>query len=135
MFDTKIALILRDDLPVWQKLNVGAFLASGIAASDPAVCGDPYRDVAGRTYCRMFVQPVLVFAASRQQLQGAHRIAMERGLTIAPYVAAMFATGHDAANRMVFAAEPADDPDLVGLGLRGTRKDVDRAVKGLSLHG
>ena len=34
-FDTKIALIIRNDLAAWQKLNVAAFLASGIAAAFP----------------------------------------------------------------------------------------------------
>ncbi len=32
-FDTKIAIAVRADLQQWQKLNVTAFLASGIAAS------------------------------------------------------------------------------------------------------
>ncbi len=31
-FDTKIAIAVRGDLEPWQKLNVTAFLASGIAA-------------------------------------------------------------------------------------------------------
>jgi hypothetical protein len=134
MFDTKIALILRQDLAVWQKLNVAAFLASGIAAADPTVCGEAYRDAAGRSYTSMFAQPVLVFAADLPQLQNSHRIALTRSLTITPYVAAMFATGHDAANRAVFAEGEADRLDLVGLGLRGARKDIDKAVKGLRLH-
>ena len=34
-FDTKLAVVLRDDLAVWQKTNVTAFLVSGIAASEP----------------------------------------------------------------------------------------------------
>jgi hypothetical protein len=134
MFDTKIALILRQDLAVWQKLNVAAFLASGIAAADPSVCGEAYRDAAGRLYTSMFGQPVLVFAADLPALRKSHRIAVERNLTIAPYVAAMFGTGHDAANRAVFAEGEADLLDLVGLGLRGARKDIDKAVKGLRLH-
>jgi hypothetical protein len=46
----------------------------------------------------------------------------------------MFSTGHDAANREAFRSEPADTPDLVGLALYGPKKDVDRAVKGASLH-
>ena len=29
-FDTKIAIAVRDDLAVWQKLNVTAFITSGI---------------------------------------------------------------------------------------------------------
>jgi hypothetical protein len=32
-FDTKVALVIRHDLEAWQKLNVAAFLASGIAAA------------------------------------------------------------------------------------------------------
>ena len=31
-FVTKIAVVISDDLPVWQKLNMTAFLASGVAA-------------------------------------------------------------------------------------------------------
>jgi hypothetical protein len=30
MFDTKFAIVVRQDLEVWQKLNVTAFLTSGI---------------------------------------------------------------------------------------------------------
>jgi hypothetical protein len=33
----KIALVLRDDLPVWQKLNVASFTISGVASQPGAV--------------------------------------------------------------------------------------------------
>jgi hypothetical protein len=46
----------------------------------------------------------------------------------------MFSTGHDAANREAFLAEPADEPALVGIALRGPRKDVDKATKRARLH-
>lgn len=134
MFTTKVALVVRDDLAVWQKLNVTAFLASGIAASAPDAIGEPYEDAAGRRYCRMLGQPMLVFAGDRTQLQAAHRAALERDLTVAAYVAAMFATGHDAANRAVFRDEDPAAMDLVGLAVRGDRKAVDKVVKGLALH-
>jgi len=133
-FTTKIAILVREDIAVWQKLNVTAFLASGIAVEAPESIGEPYEDARGRRYCRMLGQPVLVFAASRAQLQAAHRVALERGLRTAVYVAAMFATGHDAANRAAFRAESADDPEIVGLALRGDKKQVDKATKGLQLH-
>ena len=42
-FDTKLAVVLRDDLAVWQKTNVTAFLVSGIAGTVPDVVGEPYR--------------------------------------------------------------------------------------------
>jgi hypothetical protein len=134
MFDTKVALIVRDDLAVWQKLNVVAFLATGIAAAIPEALGEPYEDAAGRRYGRMFGQPMLVFAADRAGLQGAHGQALSRELTIVPYVHAMFSTGHDAANREVFRADDAANLDLVGLAVHGPKKAVDKAVKGLTLH-
>jgi hypothetical protein len=35
VFDTKVAILVLDDLAVWQKLNVTAFLATGIASAAP----------------------------------------------------------------------------------------------------
>jgi hypothetical protein len=55
-------------------------------------------------------------------------------LTCAAYVEAMFSTGHDAANREAFLAESAEEPALVGIALRGPKKEVDKATKGASLH-
>ena len=134
VFDTKVAILVLDDLPVWQKLNVTAFLASGIAAAAPDAIGEPYEDAAGRFHARLLGQPMLIFAAEPDQLQRAFRQGIARNLTRAVYVRAMFSTGHDAANRAAFKAEPADAPDLVGLALRGLRKDVDKATKGAALH-
>lgn len=42
MFDTKVALIVRDDLETWQRLNVVAFLATSIAPAAPDAMGEPY---------------------------------------------------------------------------------------------
>jgi hypothetical protein len=133
-FETKVAILVLGDLAVWQKLNVTAFLATGIAGAAPEAMGEPYLDSAGRAHARLLGQPILIFAADAGGLRRAWRIANERDLTRAAYVRAMFETGHDEANRAAFAAEPAETPDLVGLALRGPRKDVDKAVKGCKLH-
>jgi hypothetical protein len=135
VFDTKVAILVLDDLAVWQKLNVTAFLATGIAAAAPEAMGEPYEDAVSRCYARMLGQPMLIFASGPDGLRRAWRQGIERNLTCAVYVRAMFATGHDAANRAAFKADPVDAPDLVGLALRGPRKDVDKATKGASLHG
>ncbi|MGM7652317.1 DUF2000 family protein [Serratia marcescens] len=135
MFDTKIAFIVRDDLPTWQRLNVVAFLATGIAAAAPEIIGERYVDAQGRRYGAISGQPMLIFAADLPGLQNVHRKGLERELTLIPYVHAMFATGYDEANRQVFLAEDADNLDLVGLALRGPKKAVDKAIKGLALHG
>lgn len=133
-FDTKVAILVLDDLATWQKLNVTAFLATGIAGAAPDAMGEPYEDAQGHRFARLLGQPMMIYAATGADLARAHRQAIERGLVSAVYVRAMFSTGHDEANRAAFLAEPADGPDLVGLALRGPRKDVDKAVKGAKLH-
>lgn len=134
MFDSKIAFIVRDDLASWQRLNVTAFLATGIAAAAPEIIGEPYVDAAGREYGSISGQPMLIFQGDLAGLQSAHRKGLERELTLIPYVEAMFSTGHDAANREVFLAEEATNLNLVGLALHGPKKAVDKAIKGLKLH-
>jgi hypothetical protein len=134
MFDTKVAILVHEDLAVWQKLNVTAFLATGIAGAVPEAMGEPYEDAAGRFHGRLLGQPILIFAASTEMLHQAWQQSLKRSLTRSAYVRAMFETGHDAANRAAFRAEPADAPDLVGLALHGQKKDVDKATKGMRLH-
>ncbi|MBJ6132521.1 DUF2000 domain-containing protein [Ochrobactrum sp. Q0168] len=134
IFDTKVAILVLNDLPVWQKLNVTAFIATGISGAVPYAMGTPYEDAAGRRHAPLLGQPMLIFAATPEILQRAWQQSIQRDLVRAPYVRAMFETGHDEANRAVFKTEPADAPDLVGLALYGPKKDIDKAIKGASLH-
>ncbi len=134
MFDTKVAIIIRNDLPAWQRMNVVAFLATGIAFSAPEVMGETYIDANGQSYGKMFGQPILIFEAELAGLQAAHQVGLARDITVLPYVFAMFSTGHDEANRKVFAEEDPANMNLVGLALRGPKKAIDKAVKGMSLH-
>ena len=69
VFDTKVAILVLDDLMVWQKLNVTAFLATGIAGASLEAMGEAYEDAAGRKHARMLGQPILIFAATADQLQ------------------------------------------------------------------
>ena len=133
-FDTRVAILVRSDLLTWQKLNVTAFLATGIAGAAMEAMGEPYVDAAGRAYTPLLGQPILVFAADATQLANAHRVAIERDVTRAVYVEAMFSTGNDEANREAFLAEDAEAPNLVGIALRGSRKAIEKATKGVSLH-
>lgn len=135
MFDTKVAVLVLDELAVWQKLNVTAFLATGIAGAAPEAMGEVYADANGRQLASLLGQPIMIFAAQPENLARAYRLAAEHGLTCAAYVRAMFSTGHDAANREAFAAENAASPDLVGIAVRGPKKLIDKAVKGAKLHG
>jgi hypothetical protein len=135
MFDTKFAIVLQEDMPVWQKLNVTAFLTSGIVAQSPDIIGEPYRDRAGTLYNPLSVQPIIVLSADRSTLATVHRRSLERGVTASLYIEEMFSTGFDAANRAVFAEFAPEDARVVGIALRADRKLVDKITKGARMHG
>ncbi|MER5892898.1 DUF2000 domain-containing protein [Streptomyces sp. NPDC001876] len=133
-FDTKIAVLLRDDLRTWQRLNVTAFLVSGLGTRVPEVIGEPYADADGTEYLPMFRQPVLVFAGSKELMTAAHTRAVGRGVTTAVFTSDLFATGHDEANRAAVRAVERAAMDLVGLAVHGPRNAVDKILKGASMH-
>jgi hypothetical protein len=133
-FATKLAVVLLDDLAVWQKTNVTAFLVSGIAATDPSTVGEPYVDASGNRYLPMFVQPVMVFAADAPGIRRAYERARQRDVDLAIFTRELFSTGHDAANRAAVAAVPGDELDLVGIAMRADRKLVDKVLDKLRPH-
>ena len=134
MFDTKIAIVLRSDLQSWQKLNVTAFLSTGIAGQYPDIIGEPYRDRAGNVYTALSIQPVIVLSADEDNIAAIHRRSLERGVTSSIFIEEMFSTGHDAANRAVFAEFAPEDARVVGIALRADKKTVDKITKGASMH-
>ncbi len=133
-FDTKIAIVVRADLAVWQKLNVTAFLASAVAGGIPEVIGDRYLDGSGNAYLPMFRQPVLVYAADGEALALARARAVARGTDVAVYIEDMFKTGNDEDNRAAVRAVDADQMFLAGLAVFGPKNAVDKILKGLTLH-
>lgn len=134
VFETKLVVILRDDLPVWQKINAAIFLVSGIAGTDPDTVGEPYEDASGGRYLPMFRQPALVFEATGSNLRRAFERATERNVELAVFTDDLFSTPHDAANRAAVKAVERDDLSLVGFAFRAERKLSDKVVKGLRLH-
>ncbi|MGW6709908.1 DUF2000 family protein [Streptomyces sp. NPDC054956] len=133
-FDTKIAVLLREDLETWQRLNVTAFLVSGLGTSSPEVVGEPYRDADGTPYLPMFRQPVLVFEGGRETVTAAHERAVRRGMPVGVFTSDLFATGDDRANRAAVAAVRRDGLDLVGIAVYGPRNAVDKVLKGARMH-
>ncbi|MFE6285594.1 DUF2000 family protein [Streptomyces sp. NPDC057877] len=133
-FDTKIAVLLREDLEPWQRLNVTAFLVSGIGTAVPEVIGQPYEDADGVPYLSMFRQPVLVFEGTKETLTAAHARVLSRSLPRAVFTGDLFSTGHDDANRAAVRAVPTAELDLVGLAVYGPRNAVDKALKGARMH-
>jgi hypothetical protein len=133
-FDTKIAVVIRTDLEVWQKLNVASFLAGGIAATYPECIGKDYADGSGTKYLALIGQPILIYGADRSALSRALERALARNVTPAVYTEDMFRTTHDAANRQVVRAVIRNELNLVGLAMRAERKVIDKIIDGLKFH-
>ena len=133
-FDTKIAVLLRNDLLTWQRLNVTAFLVSGLGTVAPEVVGEPYEDASGVQYLAMFRQPVLVFAGGKELLQAAHTRAVGRHLPVSVFTSDLFATTNDRDNRAAVRAVTTEQLDLVGMAVYGPRNAVDKVTKGATMH-
>ena len=132
-FNTKIAVVVREDLEVWQKLNVTAFTISGIAGTQE-VMGKEYEDGSSRKYIPMIMQPLLIFSAGRDEIRMVYAKAVSRDVVMTIYTEELFSTPNDDANRTAVRAVGSDDLKLVGMALRGRKKPMDRILKGLTLH-
>jgi hypothetical protein len=133
-FDTKVAIVLRDDLAGWQRANVAAFLISGVVGATDDIVGPDYEDASGNRYLPMLVQPVQVFQTDAVGLRRAWERALARDVKPAIYTADLFATMNDDDNRAAVAAVKAEELDLVGLGLRADRKLVDKIFDKVRRH-
>lgn len=134
MQDTKVGIVIRSDLLAWQKLNVTAFLATGIAASAPESIGKPYEDASGNAYLPLIGQPVVVYEASADLLIRTRNRAVSRDVRPAIYTKSMFKTFNDSDNRAVVKMLTDDSLDLVGIAIRADRKTFDKIMHGLKLH-
>lgn len=134
-FDTKVAVVVRDDLAAWQRLNVCAFLISGVvAAAGEVAIGEDYEDGDGNRYLPLLVQPVVVLEAAAAKLKTVRDRAERRAVPIALYTADMFTTGDDSANRATVRAVATADLDIVGIALRAPHRDADAVLRGLARH-
>jgi len=133
-FETKIAVVVREDLAVWKKLNVVAFMSSAVAGGAPETIGQAYEDGSGTRYLPMFRQPVLVYAGDGAALTRAHGRVLSRGLCAGVYTEELFETDNDEDNRAAVRAVSTDRLKLVGLAVYGPKGSVDRALDGLRLH-
>ena len=134
MFETKFVVVIREDLADWQKLNVTAFLSSGIVGANPELIGARYEDGSGQSYRPLSIQPMIVLTTDGAGLSKIHARGLERGVDIAIYIEDMFSTGHDEANRAVVKQYETTALNLVGLALRADKKNVDKIAKGAKMH-
>lgn len=130
--DKKIAIVVREDLLTWQKLNVTAFLASGFGTQD--IMGENYKDKSGKVYLPMSGQPILVYSANREEMKAILAKAVNREIEISIYNEEMFSTNNDVDNRAMIEKYATEEIEPVGLGLCGKKQHVDKTLHGYHLH-
>src|ERR1700712_1533418 len=99
MYENKIAIIIRDDLQVWQKLNVASFLASSVAIQFPETHGQAFINASQSTYLPFIKHPILIYKADDEvQMKRAFNRAKERDLAIGIYTQPLFSTKNEEGN-------------------------------------
>lgn len=135
MYDNKIALVIKNDLLSWQKLNVASFLASAIAIEFPETHGEKFINASGSVYLPFIKHPILIYKAeSNAEIKRAFNRAKERELHIGIYTGPLFATKNEAENHIEIAKDTDEDQVLVGIAIYGENKKVNKAVDGLKFH-
>lgn len=135
MTNTKIALVIKNDLLSWQKLNVASFLTSAVAIKFPEVHGKPFVNASGSQYLPFIKHPVLVYKAEDEsQLKRAFLRAKERNVHIGIYTEPLFATKNEEENHVVVSKCTDDEQSLVGIVMFGENKAVNKALDGLKFH-
>lgn len=130
----KIAIAVRDDLAAWQRVNVAAFVSSGIGPVLPELVGGTVVDADGVAYLPKLRLPIHVLEGDRAGLRRAFDRALARGLSVSVYTDELFSTGDDEANRAAVAAVPTGELSLAGFAVVGDARQVDRAVDKLRRH-
>jgi hypothetical protein len=134
IFDTKIAVVVRNDLATWQKLNITAFTISGVAGTVENIMGENYIDGSGNVYLPMIIQPILIYEADGDDMRKIYERALRREVRFSVYTEELFSTGNDIDNRAAVRARKSDELQLVGMAMRADRKTIDKIFKGIALH-
>lgn len=130
--DKKIAIVVREDLLTWQKLNVTAFLASGFGTQD--IMGENYKDKSGKIYLPMSGQPILIYCANKEEMKKILEKAVNRDIEISIYNEEMFSTNNDVDNRAMIKKYATEELEPIGLGLCGKKQHIDKTLHGYRLH-
>ena len=134
-YDNKIAIVLKNDLQSWQKLNVAAFLASSVAIEFPETHGKPFINASNAQYLPFIKHPILIFKAeTNAEITRAFNRAKERALHIGIYTDPLFATKNEEENLIEIAKCTDETQNLVGIIVYGDTKKVNKALDGLKFH-
>jgi len=134
-YDNKIAIVIKNDLQEWQKMNVVSFLASSVAIRFPDTHGRLFVNASGSEYLPFLKHPVLIYKAENDaQMRRAFMRAKERELNIGIYIKSLFNTKNEEENLIEISKYTDEEQELSGIVLYGENKKIDKAIDGLKFH-
>ena len=135
IYENRIAMVIRDDLQSWQKMNVAAFLASSVAIKFPESHGREFVTASESAFLPFIKMPMLIYKAnSANEINRAFQRARDRDLNIGIYTSALFATRSEEENLIEIKKLKDEEHDLVGIVMYGESKKVGKALSGLKFH-
>jgi len=135
MHANKIAIVVKNDLLDWQKLNVVAFLSGAVAIGLPETHGKALISASGSEYLPFLRQPVIIYAANTSgEIKRAFNRAKDRELKIGIYTDPLFTTNQESDNIAEISKVSDDQLDLVGIVLYGELRKVNKALNKLKFH-
>lgn len=125
---TKLALILRDDLPANLAANAAVVLGLTLGARLPDLLGDDAKDADGTAHLGLNTHPVPVLTAPADTLKALHRAegVLKIGFTEVARRSRAYPEYLEALSR-------TEDPEFVAVALYGPRADVSRLTRKLLL--
>lgn len=134
MLSTKLALVLRDDLPANVAVNAAAVLGLSMGARLPQLLGADGTDADGGRHPGLHTHPVPILSAPAETLRHLHVQARRRPdtLTVGFSEVARAARVYED-YLQTLADTPADGIGYVGLLVYGPRKHVTALTKRLPL--
>ncbi|MCT4590910.1 MAG: DUF2000 domain-containing protein [Carboxylicivirga sp.] len=135
-YENKVAMVIKNDLMDWQKLNVASFLASSVAVKFPETHGKAFVNASESEYLPFIKHPILVYKADDQaQINRAFQRAKQRDLDIGIYTKPLFSTKNEDENHVEISKCTDENQELVGIIIYGENKKVNKALNGLKFHG
>lgn len=132
-FETKIKIVLAEDLEPWQELNVTAFLMSGISGTQNII-GETYVDGENNKYLSMSKQPIMIHSAPATELNELVKKSFSKEVVVSIYTKELFETYNDEDNRAEIKKHALADLNLVGVAMYGKKNHVDKLFKGFKFH-
>ncbi|MGM1059803.1 DUF2000 domain-containing protein [Saccharothrix sp. Mg75] len=128
MLPTKLALVLRDDLPRNLAANAAAVLGLTLGARLPDLLGEDAKDADGTVHLGLNTHPVPVLVAPPEQLKALHRAegVLKVGFTEVARASRTYPEYLEA-----LAVTP--DPEFTAVALYGPRTEVSRLTRRLRL--